>query len=180
MPFADKNKQKKYSLDYARKNKALIREKHRIYYAKPDIRVKKALYEKEYYKSTHGKERRLTASMKWYRKNIAKMRKYSREYWNRSENKIKNRDSKLRNDYGISLEDYKKMFDIQKGVCAICGLFPYHKTQRTLAVDHNHTTGKVRALLCHKCNSAIGMLNEDVQIIQKVIEYLNKHNGRTI
>ena len=44
-----------------------------------------------------------------------------------------------------------------------------------LNVDHDHTTGKVRELLCHNCNRALGLLQENVEIIQSALDYLNKH-----
>lgn len=66
-----------------------------------------------------------------------------------------NRNSRLKSWYGIDLTEYNRMFEQQGGCCAICNK---HQTQfkRRLAVDHNHTTGKVRALLCHICNRALG------------------------
>jgi hypothetical protein len=53
---------------------------------------------------------------------------------------------------GISADDYKRLLEAQDGVCALCGNPP--KTRR-LSVDHNHRTGTVRGLLCHRCNRAL-------------------------
>jgi hypothetical protein len=58
----------------------------------------------------------------------------------------------------------------QKGKCAICNEEP--KTVRGLHIDHCHKTGKVRGLLCHGCNVALGSFKEDVTLLNKAIEYI--------
>lgn len=86
----------------------------------------------------------------------------------------------LKRKYGITLEDYNRMFKEQNGVCAICG--KVEKTRRRkktddnerLAVDHCHETGIVRGLLCFKCNTAIGSLGDTQEHVMKVIHYLTK------
>lgn len=79
----------------------------------------------------------------------------------------------LRRNYGITVEQYDTMYNNQKGCCAMCGK---HQTEfkRRLHVDHNHVTGEVRSLLCTRCNPLIGYAKEDVENLQKAIEYLNK------
>jgi hypothetical protein len=72
--------------------------------------------------------------------------------------------------YGITADDFKQMFETQQGKCAICNEEP--KTKRGLHVDHDHETGKVRGLLCHGCNVALGSFKEDVTLLNKAIEYL--------
>ena len=72
--------------------------------------------------------------------------------------------------FGITLADYDKMLNNQNGVCAICG--KVNLTRRRLAVDHNHKTGKVRGLLCGKCNKAIGLFEDNPEILGKAIKYL--------
>ena len=72
--------------------------------------------------------------------------------------------------YGIDPEQYKQMHIAQDGKCAICNTVP--KTKRGLHVDHHHGTGKVRGLLCHGCNVALGSFKEDVTLLNKAIEYL--------
>ena len=73
--------------------------------------------------------------------------------------------------YGITMDDYNDMFASQHGECGICSKhqseLDYH-----LCVDHNHTTGEVRGLLCRDCNKALGMLGDDKESIQKVMDYL--------
>lgn len=86
----------------------------------------------------------------------------------------------LRESFGISLEQYQEMHDRQEGKCAICGQPETQFRQgklRALAVDHNHTTGKVRELLCSDCNTGIGKLKEDERILLNAIKYLKKHSS---
>ena len=82
------------------------------------------------------------------------------------------RKRNLQRDYGITQDDYIVMYKKQEGKCACCG-----KEQKTLVVDHNHTTNAIRELLCPQCNTALGLLKEDINIMQSLIEYTRKHNG---
>lgn len=78
------------------------------------------------------------------------------------------------------LKKYDEMFEKQNGVCAICNLPETikHKsgTIYNLSVDHNHTTGKVRELLCANCNHSLGGLKENISFAENLINYLRKHN----
>lgn len=74
--------------------------------------------------------------------------------------------------YGIEYEDYMRMLEEQNAVCAICLRPPC--VQRNLSIDHCHTTGKVRGLLCHKCNMALGKLDDDPETILRAHAYLKK------
>lgn len=84
-----------------------------------------------------------------------------------------NRNNGLKRWYGITLEQYNLIFNQQNGCCAICD---QHQSnfKRALAVDHSHTTGEVRGLLCSLCNNAIGLLKEDINRLEKAKIYLNK------
>lgn len=83
--------------------------------------------------------------------------------------------------FGITSDDYEKMFNKQKGLCAICK-GPETRTRsgriKRLAVDHCHIRGTVRALLCCDCNTAIGLLKEEPRIARAVVYYLNKFKSR--
>jgi hypothetical protein len=63
---------------------------------------------------------------------------------------------RLKKHYGITIDIYNQMFEDQKGYCAMCGT---HQSEfkRKLSVDHNHTTGKIRGLLCTGCNISLGV-----------------------
>lgn len=85
----------------------------------------------------------------------------------------------LRN-YDMTLDKYEEMFGDQGGACAICGHEPDpegHIRTRMLHVDHNHATGAIRQLLCHRCNTALGGFKDDSAILSAAIEYLARHGG---
>lgn len=75
--------------------------------------------------------------------------------------------------YGISLETYAELSEKQNNKCAICE--KVCSSGRKLAVDHNHKTDKVRALLCVKCNMALGGFEDNVTTMLRAIEYLKEH-----
>ncbi len=81
-------------------------------------------------------------------------------------------DRRLRYTYGITVEDYNAMFIEQRGRCAICGKHQ-SSLNRVLCVDHNHDTGKVRALLCNGCNTLVGAA--DNPLIDVVLAYVKLH-----
>lgn len=89
------------------------------------------------------------------------------------------RRKKLLKKYGITQEQYEEMHSDQDGLCAICGKpeqrVLYGKTA-FLVVDHDHATGKVRSLLCHRCNTALGVV-ENVEFYELAKTYLKKHNS---
>ncbi len=77
-------------------------------------------------------------------------------------------------DYRLTPEDYQFLLEKQNGVCAIC-LQP-SSDDRSLAVDHCHTTGKVRGLLCMRHNLLLGFAQDDPQILTAAIQYLKSHS----
>ncbi len=128
-------------------------------------RQKHPNYYKQYYKNHKNK-------WKNYNKNNTENAKKYRE---RHPERLKDRRLKLY--YGITLEDYNKMLQEQNGVCSIC------KEMETrlicgkivmLSVDHDHKTGKVRGLICNKCNRLLGFVNDNTKLLEEVINYLKK------
>jgi hypothetical protein len=93
----------------------------------------------------------------------------------RDANPDKRKNSRLRYSFGISLEEYNDMLKAQGGVCAICSKLC--KSGRYLAVDHDHVTGKVRALLCSNCNILVGHLQDSQDLVYRLLDYLKKHQG---
>jgi hypothetical protein len=77
----------------------------------------------------------------------------------------------MKKKYGITDDTRQAMFIAQQGKCAICGKIP----DGLLSIDHNHTTGKVRGLLCKSCNSALGLVHENTDILQGMMDYINAH-----
>jgi hypothetical protein len=69
--------------------------------------------------------------------------------------------------YGISLKDFRALEARQGHVCAIC-----RRPARVLCIDHCHVTGRVRGLLCHKCNSALAFCDDDPRLLRAAMAYL--------
>lgn len=92
----------------------------------------------------------------------------------RESKKDYNHNKHLKFAYGITIEDWQKMFEEQKGCCAICHR---HQTefQKRLFVDHDHATGKVRQLLCQQCNMTLGAARDDIEVLKNAIDYLLRH-----
>lgn len=91
------------------------------------------------------------------------------------------RGYKLKCTFGITLEEYNALSEEQDHLCAICRkpetVVGNGKRVRKLAVDHDHTTGKVRGLLCTGCNTALGRFNDDITLLEKAIHYLKSYEG---
>lgn len=109
-----------------------------------------------------------------------KYREYQRQYYKDNREKIRARAKELyprrrnREDarrYGVSEEFIAELRENQTH-CAICG-----KYCKVLYVDHNHDTGAVRELLCVSCNSALGLVKENIATLKSMIAYLKKHNS---
>lgn len=84
-----------------------------------------------------------------------------------------NRDERWARKFGISRGDYFTLLASQGGRCAICRTGKSGSSQAyTLSVDHCHRTGKVRGLLCFRCNMGIGYLKDNQETLQAAIEYL--------
>ena len=129
-----------------------------------------------------GKEAHNEAELELFVKR--KNRKYNRENYcyecNAKRVQKRNKDnpdgkknSHLKNRYGITLSQYNTMFREQKGCCKICGTHQTNLT-KSLNVDHCHTTGEVRGLLCHSCNTMLGLAYDNKQILKNAIEYLKE------
>lgn len=87
----------------------------------------------------------------------------------------------LRHNHGITKEEYDLLFFQQAGLCAICGqpekaINSKTEKPRALAVDHNHETGEVRALLCTYCNQTLAYIEKDRSRARKILKYLQKHD----
>ena len=94
------------------------------------------------------------------------------------EKKRKQRAYRLKADFGLTVEDYQHMKETQGGVCAICNKGETSKSKsgnvKNLAVDHCHSSGKIRGLLCENCNQALGLFKDDTSIMKEAILYLEK------
>lgn len=118
------------------------------------------------------KEQVYKALLKYRTKHRDRINARSRKW--REDNKehfaVLKKKSILKNKYGITLEDYNLILKNQDDGCAVC-----KRKEKILCVDHCHKTGKVRGLLCHLCNRAIGMMKDDISILQNAIIYLKNN-----
>ena len=120
------------------------------------------------------KECACEASKTWNATNPEKARAKKKSWY--AANPNKKRDRQLKRKYGIDLNQYNQLFANQSGCCAICGK---HQTEfkRKLAVDHCHTTGEVRGLLCSNCNQGIGYLKDSDELFSAASQYLNNDSS---
>ena len=118
-------------------------------------------------------------SRTYYQKNKKRLQDYSREY--QRARKDQRRGQHYNQKYGLSLEEVEKLLQQQNSLCAICNQPPVG--QRKLCVDHCHTTGQVRGLLCLQCNTTLGFLekrNIDPSFfITQLIQYQHKVQNKT-
>ncbi|GAI24670.1 unnamed protein product, partial [marine sediment metagenome] len=77
----------------------------------------------------------------------------------------------LNRQYNMTLDEYDKLAEHQNNVCLLCGEL---EVGRRLAVDHNHKTGKIRGLLCQRCNCCIGFIESKNLPIKDIQKYLEK------
>lgn len=133
---------------------------------RPIAACKSCIAERTRIWSRQNRERKKTARLEWFAKNPDRYNAMMKKW--RENNKPKKREIMLKKKYGINLEDYDRMLSGQDGVCAIC------KTHngRTLHVDHCHTSGNVRGLLCDGCNQALGLMRDNPITLESGAEYL--------
>lgn len=118
------------------------------------------------------------AAKRYWRTPEESRAKNRERYWKNPEKQRENlrnrspetrKDGKLRSKYRISLREFEAMLSKQGGGCAICG------GGGPFCVDHCHRLGMVRGLLCRKCNTGLGMLQDSATLVLKAHEYLKKH-----
>jgi len=136
-------------------NKCNVEQPIENFYAQTGARTKPG-YRRPTCKSCVNKE-----SIAWSKANKDKVKEHRRK-------------GKLKQKYGISLEQFEEMKNKQNNKCAICN---EKHIRRPLNVDHCHATGKVRGLLCDKCNMALGLLKDSKQLIESLKRYLDAHTS---
>jgi hypothetical protein len=125
----------------------------------------------------------------WHANNPEKRKEQKRRHYEKHKNRIdqkakdwyeNNKERYVHNGllrrYGITLEQYNLLREQQDFCCAICN---DHEdiAGKKMVVDHDHATGKIRKLLCTKCNVGIGMLKDSADIMERAAKYIRDHNG---
>ncbi len=130
---------------------------------------KEALAAKSKRRRVLNSERDAAVQKHWRKLNREHVREIQKSW------KARNKDRVLNNYYlwrfGISLIEVRQKIADQNGCCEICNL-----ACDKLEVDHNHTTGRVRGMLCPNCNTGFGLLKEDADILSNAIKYTQKYN----
>lgn len=148
-----------YDKKYVELNKEKLKAAGLEYRHRADIKNKKTLYDKEY--REQNKDKKLANRIK---------RKIS------GASRTDYRKSHFKNTYGITIEDYELMLQQQEGKCKICKTTEFTGVGNCLHVDHCHITGKVRGLLCMKCNNGLGNFKDNIKTLHNAITYLTLHN----
>jgi hypothetical protein len=153
------------------------KKKNKEYYEANKDKAK--AYAVEYMKSNG--ERVNKRRMERYYQNQDKSKIYYQEHKEeikkkQQENSRELRNKRLMKNFGISIDEYDKLFELQRGCCAICGRHQ-SKLKRTLALDHNHANGNNRGLLCYRCNTFLGYCNDNIACFENAINYL-KRDGK--
>jgi len=81
----------------------------------------------------------------------------------------------IKRKYGLSGDDFNRLIDNQNGACAICERTDWNGKKP--GVDHDHATGKIRGILCHNCNAALGHIKDNQKTAKAIFAYLCKHQG---
>jgi Autographiviridae endonuclease VII len=156
-----KEERKIYNINYKETNKELLKVKNKVYSAKT---VEKR---KNYYWNNIEK---LKENQKvYYHKNKEKILERSKEYSRNNKDKIKH--NKLKYEFNISLKDYDNILLQQNNCCKICKRNQFEISKK-LAIDHCHSTGKVRGLLCQNCNTGLGQFKDNKEFLIEAIKYL--------
>lgn len=131
------------------------------------------------YKRNHPELCKSRASSNYWR-NREEKRKLSKMRNATPEGKLRTKDQHMRKRYGVGLSWYEETYNQQDGACAICGdRDGFGGLGHNLRVDHDHSTNKARGLLCNRCNTGLGYI-ENKTWFEKAAEYLAKHDGREL
>ena len=127
----------------------------------------------------HCKPCKQKKAKSFYDKNREKKREQDKLWYKNNSETIRKRQ--VERIYGITFDEYTELLKDQKGGCAICSVplkthWGVESEYEVAKVDHCHTTGKVRGLLCNKCNVSLGNLNDDIELFKNAINYLEKYN----
>jgi Autographiviridae endonuclease VII len=122
-----------------------------------------------------NKDRHSESVRQWKERNAEKFKRDNKKW--ASENVWRRRDADLARVYGLRRGEYEERLKAQGNRCAICGNEP---KIRRLAVDHDHTTGKVRALICAtRCNVILGLAKDNFTLLLRAAKYLEDHCNDT-
>lgn len=127
---------------------------------------------KTYYKANRDK---VVAQQKaYYKANRDKMAQYMKEYQSAPEARRRAFRGNMRRLYGLTEREYDDMVIASCGRCASCGRMDDGSKALGIVIDHDHATGRVRGLICHQCNSALGLLEESLERLAELSSYIRR------
>jgi len=152
MPYKDPQASAEYARQYRAANLEKRRESQKRYWQK-------------------NKTKCVAANAEYKSKNQERVKELSRLWW------IANKDRLIAGKYGLTVEAYQQMLEATEGRCPICDVElvfegSNRRCESRACVDHDHKTGKVRGIVCSRCNLLLGKANDDVSILTKAAQYL--------
>lgn len=170
---------------YYLNNKEKLDKRRKEYYLENIEKIKE--YTKKYYQETKERKKYLLNLRKDTETFIKQRSGYNKKYrmnnkeklkeyyiLNKEKIKLRTRVNNYKTQFGIDIDTYNIMLEEQNGCCAICGI-SILKLKKNFSVDHCHSSLKVRGLLCSKCNTVLGFVNDDINILKNCISYLKKY-----
>jgi len=126
------------------------------------------------------KERRAADLKSWQQANPEKCYANTKKWSSKNPDKVRvnRRRADLMRKFGITIEQYDSLLLGQGNKCAICKTSELGPSGRRFHVDHDHSTGKNRGILCHFCNVMLGCAKDNTQLLEVAIKYLRAH-GQT-
>ena len=170
----DKKKRRIYHKKWEKENEEYLREYRAKHYQehKEQIAAQQKLYHER------NKERINARKKEWTQEKLVDDpdydKKRSKKYYLKNEKRELTRARGFKRKYNLTLEEIDAMLFRQNFSCPICRkdlrIFRRH-------IDHNHKTGKIRGILCGACNAGIGMLGDNVEVLSKAIDYLQREDN---
>ena len=114
-------------------------------------------------------------TQEWRRANLERATANQQAFVASGGKRLADRKSYLKRKYGMTIDQYDAMLKAQGGGCFICTRPP--REDISLHVDHDHSTGKVRGILCFRCNNALADFQENTQLLRKAVDYLAAHTA---
>jgi hypothetical protein len=175
----EREKKREYNRRYREKHPERVKEQQRAYRERTREQQKERVrawrdanpeYGKRYYQE--NKERLRKREAEYYKKNREHIKERNKRYASTPEAKRRRRVLRLAKQYGITYEQYTEMAEAQGWTCAACGGEP---NGLGLVVDHHHGNGRVRGLLCSRCNSALGLIDDSLDKAKALVAYLKRY-----
>jgi CRISPR/Cas system-associated protein Cas10 (large subunit of type III CRISPR-Cas system) len=139
---------------------------------RPECKACTREYRRRWY--AQNREREIARVHEWQRENADRVNARSAEYRKKPGRARAMRDLYYRRTFGLTADDVDQLIAKQNGCCAICGRSPQRLA--SLHLDHDHTTGQIRGVLCSTCNQGLGQFKEDPTLLEAAAAYLRRYS----